>query len=136
MDFRLAVAQDASARPSTVTRGWPFATASGCRVNEAFSSYLISGWRSLNRLVTRTLAEAVPGGTGRLAGIDSSTMQLSVASVMAGSSGPLDPKSPSVLAKVLKTGAPNALAIGFAVHLGGGGENVHDCRRAFHEVPG
>ena len=38
-------------------------------------------------------------------------MQLSVASVIAGSSGPLDPKSPSVLAKVLNIGAPNAFLI-------------------------
>lgn len=38
-------------------------------------------------------------------------MQLSAASVMAGSSGPLDPKRPSVLAKVLKIGAPNASLI-------------------------
>src|SRR6266508_3908465 len=65
----------------------------------------MSGCARLYRLVTSTLADGTPAGTGRLSASTSSTMHMSVLNTSTLSPGALAPTSPSVEPKVSTTGA-------------------------------
>src|SRR5262245_44394542 len=68
----------------------------------------MSGWTRLSRLVTSTLVDGTPGGTGRSSSSTGSTMHMSVLNTSTSSPGALMPTRPSVEPKVSTTGAPKA----------------------------
>ena len=66
------------------------------------------GWVRLCRLVTSTLDEATPSGTGRPSSSVHSAMQVSLAKVSTVPPGSLWPTRPSVEANTSITGTPKA----------------------------
>lgn len=80
-------------------------------VNRSFSSYRMSGWVRLCRLLTSTFDEPTPAGTGLPASSTHSAMQVSLAKVNTVPPGSLRPTRPSVETNKPMTGTPNASPI-------------------------